>query len=190
MIPKKKYKLLFLLKNKIEPPSIHIFDCDHLLANKMTYKYIKDAEGNFVCPHCNVTKKNQNTMHYHMKKHEEQLEHVCKTCNKGFLQKQTLDLHMKSKHPELVEGKTKKIACPFDGCEFSALTKGNCIIHMLRIHFQDEIKEIMNVEEDTKVISCTECKNEFNSSSAFHYHCKGCIDFDKDSKKYELFTSI
>ena len=70
----------------------------------MPLKYIKDEDGNFVCSHpgCGFTKRNQSTLHYHMKKHEEQLDHICKTCKKQFLQKQTLDLHIRSKHPELI----------------------------------------------------------------------------------------
>ena len=109
----------------------------------MTIKYTKNENGDFVCPDCGVIKKRQNSMHYHMKKHMEELNHVCKVCNKGFLQKQTLDLHMKSKHSELIKDSEKKFTCPFDGCEFAALTKGNCIIHCLRVHCQEEIKEII-----------------------------------------------
>ena len=158
----------------------------------MTFTYIKDDDGNFVCPTCGVTKKNQNTMHYHMKKHEEELTHVCKACKKGFLQKQTLDLHMRSKHPELVKDDVNKnkFKCPFDDCDFSNITKGNTVIHCLRVHFQDEISNMMIKDTDTKLIYCTECENDFGSSSAFYYHCKGCITFDKSSDKYKKFQEI
>ena len=159
----------------------------------MTLKYIKDDDGLFVCPDCGVKKKNQNTMHYHMKKHEEQLTHICKACKKGFLQKQTLDLHIRSKHPELVkdlENADKKFKCPFDDCSFSALTKGNCIIHCLRVHFQDEINNIMIRDEETKTIYCTECEHEFSSSCGFYYHCKGCIQFNDKDEKYQLLNGI
>jgi hypothetical protein len=159
----------------------------------MPLKYIKDDDGNFVCPDCGVKKKNQSTMHYHMKKHEEQLTHTCKACKKGFLQKQTLDLHMRSKHPELMKDiatNEKKFKCPFDDCDFSALTKGNCVIHCLRVHFQDEIKQIMNNDNETKCIHCEECGNEFNSSCSFYYHCKGCVPFDKNGDKFKKFQEI
>lgn len=162
--------------------------------SSMPLKYIKNEDGNFVCPDCGITKKNQNTMHYHMKKHEEQLTHICKACKKGFLQKQTLDLHMRSKHPELIKDSAnttdKKFKCPFDNCEFSALTKGNCVIHCLRVHFQDEIKNMMIVNNDTKTIECNECATEFNSSCAFYYHCKGCMNIDKKNDKYVRFQGI
>lgn len=159
------------------------------LRSTMPLKYTKNDNGEFVCPDCGITKKNQSTMHYHMKKHEEQLTHVCKSCKKGFLQKQTLDLHIRSKHPDLVkdDNSDKKFKCPFDNCEFSALTKGNCIIHCLRVHFQDEINNIMVKDNETKMIYCNECDKEFSSSCAFYYHCKGCLDFNKSDAKYKKF---
>jgi hypothetical protein len=158
-------------------------------------KYIKDEDGNFVCSHpgCGFTKRNQSTLHYHMKKHEEQLDHICKTCKKQFLQKQTLDLHIRSKHPELIKDTSnseKKFKCPFDNCEFSALTKGNCVIHCLRVHFQDEINNMMTKDNETKMIYCNECQKEFTSSCAFYYHCKGCMDFSNNDEKYKKFQEI
>jgi hypothetical protein len=161
----------------------------------MPLKYIKDEDGNFVCPHpgCGFTKKNQSTLHYHMKKHEEQLDHICKTCKKQFLQKQTLDLHIRSKHPELIKddiSSEKKFKCPFDDCDFTALTKGNCVIHCLRVHFQDEINNMMTKDNETKLIYCNECNKEFSSSCAFYYHCKNCMTFDTNNIKYKKFEEI
>lgn len=163
--------------------------------DSMPLKYTKDDDGNFVCPHpgCGFTKRNQSTLHYHMKKHEEQLEHVCKLCKKQFLQKQTLDLHIRSKHPELIKDSAnceKKFKCPFDDCDFSALTKGNCVIHCLRVHFQDEIKQIMNIDNETKCIHCEECGKEFNSSCSFYYHSKGCVPIDKNGEKFKKFQEV
>jgi len=154
----------------------------------MTIKYFKNEDGQFVCPHCNVIKKNQSTMHYHMKKHEEQITHVCKSCKKGFLQKQTLDLHIRSKHPDMKDT-DKKFKCTYDNCEFSSLTKGNCVIHYLRVHFQEEIDTIM--VKNGKVINCNKCEKEFNNSCGFYYHCKECIDFIQDDKykKFEELTA-
>ena len=142
--------------------------------------YIKNDKGEFVCPQCNIVKKRQNSMHYHMKKHLEELDHVCKVCKKGFLQKQTLDLHMRSKHPELEKEEANRFGCPFEDCTFSALTKGNCIIHCLRVHYQEELKEKMQQDPETKVITCTDCDTEFSSSCGFYYHCKKCMDVAHD----------
>ncbi len=165
------------------------------ITSTMPFKYIKNDDGDFVCPHpgCGFTKRNQSTLHYHMKKHEEQLDHICKTCKKQFLQKQTLDLHIRSKHPELIKDSIsldKKFKCPFDNCEFAALTKGNCIIHCLRVHYQDEINNLMIKNAETKTICCNECQKEFSSSCAFYYHCKACMDFNKNDEKYKKFEEI
>ena len=151
----------------------------------MTFTYIKNEDGAFVCPDCGIVKKKQNTMHYHMKTHEEKPNHVCKICKKGFLQKQTLDLHMRSKHSDKTDD--KKFKCTHDNCEFTALTKGNCVIHFLRVHYQDEINNIMI--KNGKRIECNECKKEFNSSCSFYYHCKDCIQFDDDNK-HEKFKAL
>ena len=144
-------------------------------------KYFKNENGHFVCPTCGVIKEKQNSMHYHMKKHLEELNYVCKVCNKGFLQKQTLEQHVRVRHPDK---NTTKHACPFD-CDFTANSKGNCIIHMIRIHFNEKIKDIML--KDAKTITCTNCITEFNSSGSFYYHCKDCLTFnEEETKKFEL----
>jgi hypothetical protein len=164
--------------------------------SRMTLKYVKDDEGVFICPHdgCKFRNPNQSSMHYHMKKHLEELNYTCKVCKKSFLQKQTLDLHMRAKHPESVknndEDDSKKFKCPYDNCDFKALTKGNTVIHCLRVHFQEEINEIMIKNNDTKTISCIECEKEFNSSSAFFYHCKSCIHLDSQNDKHKLFQEL
>ena len=158
----------------------------------MTIKYFKNEDGNFVCPDCGAIKKRQNSMHYHMKKHQEELNHICKACNKAFLQKQTLDLHVRSKHPELLkeEQNTNKFQCPMENCTFTALTKGNCVIHCLRIHFQEEMKEIMQVNSDTKTITCQMCDVDFNNSCGFYYHCKDCIPLDDSDEKVQKLKEI
>ncbi len=157
----------------------------------MPLKYIRNENGDFVCPECGIIKKRQNSMHYHMKKHLDELNHVCDICKKAFLQKQTLDLHIRSKHPQIIEHEPKnKFKCTFDNCEFTALTKGNCIVHCFRTHFQDEIKEIININNETKIISCNECNNEFHSSSSFYYHVKNCIKLDKSDSKYKKLQEM
>lgn len=156
-----------------------------MIEHTMPITYHKNSDGDFVCPHCGVIKKRQNSMHYHMKKHMDDLQHVCKLCKKGFLQKQTLDLHIRSKHPELLEIQEKKHKCPFDNCNFNALTKGNLIIHILRLHFQDEISTIMLTNQERKSITCYGCEKEFQSSCSFYYHCKGCIRFNTTDEKYK-----
>lgn len=141
----------------------------------MPMKYTKNEEGDFVCPDCGVTKKRQNSMHYHMKKHlaeaeEPSFDHVCSLCQKGFLQKQTLDLHMKSKH--VTEKEKTVYLCPH--CDFKSATKANCIIHCIRMHYQEEVNEVMIPKE--KGIDCSHCDTTFRSASAFYYHLKYLLE--------------
>lgn len=160
------------------------------------YTTEKDEQTNekyYKCSDCGITKTNQSTMSMHVRKHKEEVNHICKVCKKGFLQKQTLDLHIRSKHPEILKENSSdetKFKCPFDNCEFSALTKGNCIIHCLRVHFQDEIREQMLVDNDTRIIYCNECDKDFSSPSAFYYHCKSCMSFEENNKKHTIFKEL
>jgi len=184
-----KIEISYVVKKVINNP------VENKRTSTMPLKYIIDNDKNYVCPDCGkkCPSTKQSTMSMHMKTHEEQHNHICKICKKGFLQKQNLDLHIRSKHPELLKESiddNKKFKCPFDNCEFSALTKGNCIIHCLRLHFQDEINIIMNKNNETKIICCNECQKEFSSSCAFYYHCKNCIEFNKNDDKYKKFEEI
>lgn len=157
----------------------------------MKLTYIKDADGRFVCPNgCKFRTPNQSTMHYHMKKHLKEMSYTCKKCSKGFLQKQALDLHMQSKHPEKQAAITQKFVCPYDDCEFTAITKGNTIIHCLRAHFHDEVTHIMEHDEDARTFVCSECLTEFSSTSAFYYHAKKCIYLDNNNDKHQKLLEL
>ena len=181
---------------------------------RVTMVYTRNEDGHFVCPTCGLVKANQSSMYYHMKKHQETRNHTCTHCNKGFLQKQTLDLHMRSKHArhpttplltaavasasgsasasssttESDNEDEKTYQCPFDNCEFKALTKGNRIIHCLRIHFQKELRPTLTIYTDTKEHHCTTCNRDFSSATGFYYHCKDC--FTSTGKKYQTLRSI
>lgn len=159
-------------------------------------KYIRNEDGHFVCPTCGVIKENQNTMHYHMKKHENSLPFSCKFCKKGFLQKQTLDFHLRSKHADEDTVKSSEdedvYECPFGKCEFTAKTRGNLRTHCIRSHFQIEADQLMLVDDVNNEICCVECENSFKSKTAFYYHCLDCItipDSDKRSKEYKILIS-
>ena len=155
----------------------------------MPLKYVRNDEGLFVCLDCGKISPKQSTMSMHVRKHEMENTHDCKICNRSFLQKQTLDLHIKSRHPELSTNNTK-YACPFPDCTFSALTKGNCRIHCLRVHFQEEIAKIMEKHSDTKTFECLECDKEFSNSCGFYYHCVDCLNLDKQDDKYQMLQTV
>ena len=154
----------------------------------MPMKYTKNADGDFVCPDCKITMKNQNSMHYHMKKHLKELKHECKHCNKSFLQKQSLLVHMRFKHADELK-EEPAFECPFE-CDFKSPVKGNCIIHIIRVHFQDELKEMMHPQADTKTIFCSGCNEEFKSNSSFIYHAKKCLDLSEESEKNEALKAF
>uniref|UniRef100_A0A6C0D6S1 C2H2-type domain-containing protein n=1 Tax=viral metagenome TaxID=1070528 RepID=A0A6C0D6S1_9ZZZZ len=143
----------------------------------MTSKYIKNENGHFICPNCEVVKKNQNTMYYHMKKHEGKLPFECDICQKDFLQKSSLELHKLSKH-STTKKETKMFQCVFDNCDFKSITKSNRRIHCLRKHFKEEIDKIMDENN-----SCNSCNKTFQSSTAFYYHVIDCIKVDTVEKQ-------
>lgn len=144
----------------------------------MCSKYVKNEKGWFVCPSCNVVKQKQNTMYYHMKKHEGKLPYECNICKKDFIQKTSLELHMLSKHKDKNVKKIDSFRCPFEGCEFEALTKANRRIHCLRKHFKNEIIQIL---EENNTCGC--CKNSFLSNTSFYYHALDCIKCDSLEKQ-------
>ena len=149
-------------------------------------------------------------MHYHMKTHQEDPHHTCPYCAKTFLQKQTLDLHLQTKHVDRVEavihgvnggngvngvngvngGSKPSYACPISGCDYQSHTKGNCVIHCLRVHFQEEITPHLRMAENRRVYSCGHCQNEFQSTTAFYYHIKSCITFDQATPKYRELQGL
>jgi hypothetical protein len=136
----------------------------------MSSKYIKNEQGWFVCPNCNVVKENQNTMYYHMKKHEGKLPFECDICKKDFIQKTSLELHKLSKHKDRDTNKIDTFKCCFDGCKFEAITKANRRIHCMRKHFKNETDIILDEEN-----SCKACKTKFSSTTAFYYHAISCV---------------
>ena len=150
----------------------------------MSFKYIKNDEGFFVCPNCNVVKEKQNTMYYHMLKHEGKLPYECSMCNKEFLQKTALDVHKASKHKDESKNKSEVYLCCFDNCKFSAITKANRRIHVIRKHFKDEIDTILDENNN-----CNCCKKEFKSATSFYYHAVDCIKTN-DQAKQKIINAI
>ncbi len=151
----------------------------------MPLKYIINADGEFVCEFCGFTAgpKNQSTMHYHLKKHQESKKHKCEHCNYSCVQKCTMDAHVKAKHAS--EENRKMVSCPCGGCKFKSLTKSNCRIHYLRQHCGDLIEPVL--EDKTH---CSTCQKTFASPSAFYYHVISCIAFDEGDERIQQLQSI
>jgi len=145
----------------------------------MPYAYQKNAAGEFVCTICSEVKKNQNTMHYHMKRHEGHLPHTCPTCKKEFLHAQTLAVHIAAKHSK---EDTASLKCPC--CPYKTLTKANRILHFMRKHCGEEVEK-MAIKDNT----CPTCEKVCNSSAALLYHLStGCIQLP--AEKQELLTGL
>jgi len=139
-------------------------------------KYLKNKDGDFVCPHCNVVKKKQNTMHYHIKRnHEQDFPYECKQCLNvpKFLQRSSYLHHLATNHPENPHPtETEKnqyaaiqYSCP--SCKHATHTKANIVIHYVRTHCPG----IPSYSKDP----CTGCKKTFRSSSAYLYHAYSCL---------------
>jgi hypothetical protein len=168
---------------------------------KPARKYQVNSDGEFVCPHCIYTARHMSTMHYHLKKHSGVTDYICTSCNKQFLQKQTLELHIHARHPEMVQmqaqttikfrdlkaakeagqalpGTTtssiKTHTCPVKGCEFSSLSKGNCRIHCMRIHYAEYSNEHI-VRGEGGTCTCALCDEEFKSLTHAYYHMAACL---------------
>lgn len=145
----------------------------------MASKYIRNENGHFVCPNCDVVKKNQNTMYYHMKKHEGKLPFECDICHKDFVQKSSLEVHKLSKH-KTAKKEVEMFKCVFDNCHFESVTKANRRIHCLRKHFHEFVDKIM---DDNK---CSRCNKTFQSQTAFYYHVSSCIQIDDETLNKKL----
>ncbi len=155
------------------------------IVTKMVLVYTKNADGEFTCPHCEYTARIQSTMHYHLKKHEGTLPHVCKHCDMRFLQKSYLDMHVKSRHADTLE-KKDTFKCPCNNCGYEDIRKSNRRIHFVRVHLKplvDAIKTKTSVEGC--VASCSECNQSFKSMTQFYYHSAGCI---KPTEQHPLYN--
>jgi hypothetical protein len=137
-------------------------------ATKMTY--LRNAAGEFVCPDCGITKKRQNTMFYHMKKHAGELSHVCSVCSKGFIQKSGLQQHMVQAHPEAAAAAgcaVTEYACPC--CDHTCRVKSNLFIHIARKHGSGWVPAASGAT------TCSCCAREFSSATAYYYHAVFCF---------------
>lgn len=148
----------------------------------MTSKYQKNADGLYVCPHCDETKARANTMYYHILKHSGEVKHTCPVdgCGKGFIQKSGLTQHMNQVHADLVDASV--FACPC--CDHTARQKPNLLIHIGRKHGDDWIPR---PEAGAGATHCKGCDKEFQSATAYYYHAVACF---RDAAPKEIAAMI
>lgn len=141
--------------------------------------YKKDSDGHYLCEKCGyrTPSTHMSTMHYHMKKHTNDFPYECSVCKCGFAQKQSLQNHMRARHPEHLKEKETPFKCPFQGCTFESITKGNCLIHCARVHFSEDAETHLTVEtkDSKRIFHCECCTKEFKSHTAFYYHILKCL---------------
>jgi len=147
----------------------------------MVYKYTKNSAGEYSCHICGETREKQNTMHYHLKSHEDRLAYKCNHCKMEFKAKYSLEVHINTQHNHIEE---TLFRCPIDNCKFKGSSvKSNLLIHYVRIHCKNEVAQIRNG------LICSSCNKESNSLTAFHYHAASCIRIDEATRR-EYLNSI
>ncbi len=165
------------------------------MAAGSTSKYIRNEFNHFVCPHCGITEKHQNTMLYHIEsKHELKYRYACTQCPEPsrFLQKCTYLHHLATVHPDNPHPSEKETnmyagaeyACPDPECTHSTHTKANMRIHYARTHAKAWIPSY------AKGKSCTGCSKPFASSSAYLYHSTECFKKDAPAEDLALLARI
>lgn len=136
--------------------------------------YSKLATGEFQCKYCDKRSAKQNTMYYHVQtKHIQDFKYVCPHCpEKKFVQKGSYLQHIAQAHPEDAEEENPYVGvsyeCHFPGCNQSAKTKANALVHFARTHCKEWIPAY------TKDTAC-KCEKQFSSSTAYFYHAVTCI---------------
>lgn len=134
-----------------------------------TSKYIMNAAGLYVCPHCGDTKARKNTMYYHIKKHLATPDYVCPEpgCDKAYYQKSALDQHRLQAHTAVAEKPMWTCPC----CEHQSPVKSNVVIHIGRMHGSPWIPAV----GEGGGVCCPGCSKSMASPTAYFYHAMSCF---------------
>lgn len=147
---------------------------------KIRFTYVRTADGNVKCPHCDYIRplKNISSVHEHIKaKHSGTFKHKCKYCCYESAVKQNLDSHIMSRHPEHSLKKQKEHVCPSEDCEYAANTRGQLRSHYLLKHLTKELQTLLGTTQEGH-IQCTCCGSQFKSKPSFVYHSVTCLSPD------------
>lgn len=136
--------------------------------------YFKLESGEFQCKYCDKRTAKQNTMYYHVQtKHVKDYKFICAHCdNKKFVQKSAYLQHLAQAHSEIASSNQEEenpyagvsYACGHPGCDQTAKTKANILVHFARSHCKDWIPIF------AKESTCKCCGKQFSSSTAYFYH--------------------
>jgi len=147
-------------------------------ATEIVSHYVRESPTAFRCTHCNVVKRRQNTMIYHVKTdHLHVVNFTCSHCEpaRTFVQKCSYLQHLASVHPENPHPSateqnpyaTVSFKCP--QCEYTASLKGNVVTHFARVHSNTWIPTYVRSE------ACTGCTKVHNSPGSYYYHAATCF---------------
>jgi hypothetical protein len=132
-------------------------------------KYLMNAAGLYVCPHCGETKARQNTMFYHIKKHTGTLDYPCTEpgCGKAFVQKSGLVQHRLQAHPA-----PDRVMWGCPSCDHTCPVKANMVIHIGRMHGAPRIPGVAT----SGCVDCSGCSKTLASPTAYYYHAVSCFE--------------
>lgn len=157
-----------------------------------TYKKLED--GRFECIHCGELKIHQSTMYYHyQREHNTERNFNCSLCNFNGLTRQILEQHIAARHPANLNGVDNQFECPFDGCGFSDIRKGNLVTHFMRTHMNKEtlaILERRKTENGDGVFFCKVCEESKKSMGSFLYHSITCITLPESDPRFDMLVQI
>lgn len=161
----------------------------------MPYKYTRNENGLFVCEQCKKTTIHRSTMFYHYQKHDNKKEFECELCDFTGLTQQILDLHRDSRHRDQIhEAELRPIVkCPFEGCNFKDIRKGNTITHFMRTHLVKEVNAIMNKIKTTDgrtEFRCKTCDDSKKNLGSFLYHSVSCIVLPATDPRYGMLENL
>jgi transcription elongation factor Elf1 len=162
---------------------------------KMPNIYKKLDDGRFECVHCGQIKIHQSTMYYHyQREHNTERNFSCNLCNFNALTRQILDQHIAARHPTVLNNNNEnQHECPYEGCEFSDIRKGNLITHFMRAHMVQETSQILErrkADDGSCILHCKVCEESKKSMGSFLYHSITCITLSESDPRFNMLVQI
>ena len=155
---------------------------------------MKNDAGLFICGQCDKTTIHRSTMFYHYQKHENNKDFRCEYCDFTALTQQILDLHRDSRHRDQIQEFELRpiIQCPFSGCNFQDIRKGNVITHFMRAHLSLEVSAILNrkKENNETIFYCKTCEDSKKNLGSFLYHSVSCITLPDTDPRYGMLVGL
>lgn len=161
------------------------YTCPHCLytARHMStmHYHLKKHSGvtDYICTTCNKQFLQKQTLEMHIHaRHPEKIQTAPKTIKfrdlKAARAKKMEGLALPLPQSPVSITSIKVHTCPVAGCEFSSLSKGNCRIHCMRIHYGTYSNAQLERGADG-TCTCKLCSTEFKSLTHAYYHMASCL---------------